>query len=838
MSTFATKEEAIVDIAERLAKEEPVFAYGVCGSAKHGEAVFQTGFPGLTVSAAPAGAAAEGHAAWLRITEIDTSGLMRGAVVARTAGGKIFHTLGAGHIYLGYVRNGVSGVKRAQLTPKWICDLSGEETARENLADVERCLCAASVKQNGEQWVLDSFRRGEGFKPPAPAEAPAAVETPKPAARAEAPAAPAAVEAPKPAAPAKAPAAAEPRPFAPRESGSIRWMQKKEAVDTLDGLFRAGGSIFVYGVCYSVQDDTGMVWFQTGIRSLSLPCRRNLLAEDQARIGEGQWFRLTAVDRAKGFISGDPVSVEDGKSAFHHVKPGDLCLGYVSRQSKTGLRIQLTPKWFGGAEDPVQPANRANPEPGSPCAAVVSRVNGNIIVASVVSFSTMPNAGDRSAPDSYPSWLPETLTIDEISLLPHRVEDIRRRVKTAAVTRDTLLREIADSYCRAYREHEVIIEPGFGQHISFACANFRDALANDAPIFIGLKPDKAAGGKSWHIEFAGLRAKRIKYVFLTHVRVSDEKSMIRELADLALEESWDYGENKSDRYPILQSYFYYTYYNVWFRNQFVDSGDGTMRVFNTGLVNYRYEDIYCLLSAIHGAADAGTARRRWKFQGFAVLGEGPLGKELNRKINERDLPGGIKYITELKDLFIDTSQSINSDWEHILIDNIDRLPARMFRDEARAAELEEIDPIVGKMLSADQKTRAEGNEEMREYLQENDHYLRDIVEVLKTSVDRAWKRAEWNYKTAVPVYYAARNTISLLLPLNVLTTRDRAVSPPDVALVVSKQPSGNYQGETIFTLAMAYVDSRLITRPDSDWLRPDLVKDDTDVEDEEDDYEA
>lgn len=46
---------------------------------------------------------------------------------------------------------------------------------------------------------------------------------------------------------------------------------------------------------------------------------------------------------------------------------------------------------------------------------------------------------------------------------------------------------------------------------------------------------------------------------------------------------------------------------------------------------------------------------------------------------------------------------------------------------------------------------------------------------------------------------------------------------PDVALVVSKQPSGNYQGETIFSLDMAYLDSRLITRPDSDWLTPENI---------------
>lgn len=46
----------------------------------------------------------------------------------------------------------------------------------------------------------------------------------------------------------------------------------------------------------------------------------------------------------------------------------------------------------------------------------------------------------------------------------------------------------------------------------------------------------------------------------------------------------------------------------------------------------------------------------------------------------------------------------------------------------------------------------------------------------------------------------------------------------DLALVVSRYESGNgYQGETVLTLDMAYKNSRLITRPDSDWLNVDSV---------------
>ena len=63
------------------------------------------------------------------------------------------------------------------------------------------------------------------------------------------------------------------------------------------------------------------------------------------------------------------------------------------------------------------------------------------------------------------------------------------------------------------------------------------------------------------------------------------------------------------------------------------------------------------------------------------------------------------------------------------------------------------------------------------------------------------------------MYYPNRNIMSLLLPLSLV--RDDQV---DVALVVERMPSGNYQGQTILTLAMAYSNARLVCRLENDWL--------------------
>ena len=77
------------------------------------------------------------------------------------------------------------------------------------------------------------------------------------------------------------------------------------------------------------------------------------------------------------------------------------------------------------------------------------------------------------------------------------------------------------------------------------------------------------------------------------------------------------------------------------------------------------------------------------------------------------------------------------------------------------------------------------------------------------------------------MYYPRDNKNNLLLPLAVV--KEDVI---DLALVVERLENGNYQGHTILTLSMAYNNSRLITRPDSDWLSPGQIKKtDTDEDD-------
>ena len=90
---------------------------------------------------------------------------------------------------------------------------------------------------------------------------------------------------------------------------------------------------------------------------------------------------------------------------------------------------------------------------------------------------------------------------------------------------------------------------------------------------------------------------------------------------------------------------------------------------------------------------------------------------------------------------------------------------------------------------------------------------------LEAAIHLTLKRVEWNYKTAIPVYFPTRNLCSLLLPL--CLSEEGQV---DLALVVEHLQSGAYQGQTVLPLDLAYNNSRLLTRPDSDWLRTDSIQ--------------
>jgi hypothetical protein len=178
------------------------------------------------------------------------------------------------------------------------------------------------------------------------------------------------------------------------------------------------------------------------------------------------------------------------------------------------------------------------------------------------------------------------------------------------------------------------------------------------------------------------------------------------------------------------------------------------------------------------------------------------------------LPEPATYFTKTEDMLFDTSNEIYIDSDHIILDGIrqDRFPVQFLREHVPEgiewqdpAGLSEPEWLV--FLSR-----------LSDAVKDDDRCMRAINRRLHDAKLLAEKRIRWNFKTAIPQYYPRRHLLSLLLPLALIN--DEVV---DIALVVTREASGTYQGRTILPLDWAYKNARLVCRPDSDWLVPQRV---------------
>ena len=294
----------------------------------------------------------------------------------------------------------------------------------------------------------------------------------------------------------------------------------------------------------------------------------------------------------------------------------------------------------------------------------------------------------------------------------------------------------------------------------------------------------------------------------------------KDLAELALDENWYYGSGEnsdSEELPILKNYLNYTFKRLCFEKKILISTDTERNeeyaAFNTGLVDKKYEYIYALFKQ-----NTRFSTPYWYLLDFVVAGE-DAGKSLNRFFNP--LPAKADYFeNRIENMLYDSSTGeLICDYTHIITERTYRLPAGFLEDNCPESMLC-IDGITLESIyeSDDFEQRKEYFTKLGQAIHSNPRIFNRLKNRIDDAVELAKKRTEWNYKTAIPTYYPARNNGSLLLPL-ALTDEEHV----DLALVVIRNPSGSYQGETILPLDIAYSNSRLVSRPDSDWLKTDVI---------------
>lgn len=307
------------------------------------------------------------------------------------------------------------------------------------------------------------------------------------------------------------------------------------------------------------------------------------------------------------------------------------------------------------------------------------------------------------------------------------------------------------------------------------------------------------------------------------------------LAAMTLPERWHYGEDPEvddeyQRYALLRNYLNYTFLRLVYEHKVLIKKDletnEEYAAFNTGLVDRKYNDIFALFKK----SDILDKENYWYLIDFVVPGE-DAGKTLVRVFNP--LPERANYFGKnLQNMLYDTSTGdLSCDYQHIIIERLYRFPAPFLKMccPPEMLQIGDMDIDDAYDLSVSLDARKAYFNALAQRIDANNQCFNWIKNRLEYAIKMALKRVEWNYKTAIPMYNPKHKKVQLLLPLSLLDE-----NKVDLALVVQRYLSGSYQGETILPLDRAYSNSRLVTRPDSDWLKTEGIHISMDsVDDEE-----
>ena len=285
------------------------------------------------------------------------------------------------------------------------------------------------------------------------------------------------------------------------------------------------------------------------------------------------------------------------------------------------------------------------------------------------------------------------------------------------------------------------------------------------------------------------------------------KRAIETLKKMALPERWTYSiEDENYPNPILAKYLKWTFVKLMRENKILYSNE--YAAFNTGLVDKFYKPIYAVFDKNK------NNKQTWHFIDFCVAGSSTIA---TRRLTENfsQLPERASYIQNYDDVIYDTSLPVDVNWEHIILENIERMPIELLR-QVCLGTFDVLDPS-----QLNECDKSHYYKELRNVLEANPMRLSIISSMMSMAVETAKQRVAWNYKTAIPVYYPTDDSVHLILPLALNINEPDEIS---IALVMTKTPSGRYRAVTIFTLDMAYSNARLVTKPSSDWLIAESIK--------------
>ncbi|WP_461629810.1 DUF3825 domain-containing protein [Labilibaculum euxinus] len=340
--------------------------------------------------------------------------------------------------------------------------------------------------------------------------------------------------------------------------------------------------------------------------------------------------------------------------------------------------------------------------------------------------------------------------------------------------------------------------------------------SNQVPVFYAriiqnISPSKKSISRKHQTRGDSIPSNLLQWAWM-----GDFRQAVLDLKNIALKERWYYkSQNPTYPFPILSKYLTYTFFRLSKESGKIKTNE-QYAAFNTGLVNNLYEPIYALFEK-----NKVQGKQEWFFHEFCISGVGKAGKILASNFNP--LPERAQFFNSSSELIYDMeAPEPQMNWNHIIIDNVSRLPLEFLEENKPSGFL------FRETANMDTIEKSKYFKSLADAIENDSKKFRTIKNRFADSLDLALKRVQWNFKTAIPMYYPSNNKMSLLLPLSLID--DEII---DLALVTEKTQSGSYLGHTILPLAWAYSNARLITRPDSDWLIAEKIETDSDVENDE-----
>ena len=257
-------------------------------------------------------------------------------------------------------------------------------------------------------------------------------------------------------------------------------------------------------------------------------------------------------------------------------------------------------------------------------------------------------------------------------------------------------------------------------------------------------------------------------VFLGNRDSYDKK--IAYLAKTALPEPWSFGKDKdTNPHRILKNYFEHTYERLREEGKILLSSDGQYSCMNTGLLTVYNQEIFALFKK--STREEGLP---WFF--MSIVNE----SDKRFTMNFTKLPEIANYAEKPEDLIYDRRLEIVIKKEHIIDDNYERFLA------------------IG-------------------------HDSKQLINVLLDNAKETLvKKLQRNFKLALPFYY--HNTKTGDRKMQLLAPVYFPGSPVKLAFVLNKMVGEEggmdyYEAVTVLPVEWAYMNARLIVRPDEEWAK-------------------